>query len=884
MKKTLLITLLISSLLTAFFLWEKNASTEAHPQKEYNQFPTPTEINMSAEEKMREEAESQEEREAWFEDMHRVAPGVDWKAIESRTRYERHQKRVAQKYSANHRGGGEEVLADGNLIGEWEERGSKNQAGRVVATDYDPIADEIWLISDGGTLFKGPRDGSDWQVINDDLKFNDGFLKAIPHNGARRWLAFIDDEPHYSDDEGVSWISSFGVAYSESSGSFHEPVILDDADNSIYVLSKSTGSSDVALYRSTDHGQIFIQIHSWGVNDFRRFRMRAAHNSDALYIMYRGGDSEGLLNVFKVNGAQIEVIGNSGISLGNQRVNFSASVVDTDTILYTHDGDMNMHRSMDGGVTWEERGEMPITPWSVGIYVAKSDPNILYTGNIECYQSSDGGQTWVSLGDWWEYYNDVEFSIHADMMNFAEYYTSDNQRFMLISNDGGLTISNDDYFNLFNGYQNIGMENLNVSQYYDVRTDFDPSNYFIYAGAQDQGFQRAFTNFSNEGTLEFEQTISGDYGHISFSKNGERMWAVYPGGLVHYYDDPEYGGVADGWTIESNTESPAWIPPMMDAPNQEEDHVFIVGGSAEVDGNGRYIIQLEWINNPGSNDYIEATNLPFEFNTAAAGAPTSIAASKIDYNRWYVATSNGGFLTSNDYGQTWNISSADVPDGQYLYGQAILPSVVDIETVYLGGSGYSNAGVIKSIDGGATFSDMSNGLPSTMVYDLATNSDESLIFAATQAGPYVYVVAEDLWYDMSGMYAPAQTYWSVEFLEEEDGSATVRYGTYGRGIWDFKIVDELSNNNIAKENFDFKVFPNPAREKIQLEWNLSESSIVNAQLFDLSGKLILEKNYNSISNLTQTESLNLTNLSPGEYFLRLENDQKVGTEKILIMK
>ncbi len=85
----------------------------------------------------------------------------------------------------------------------------------------------------------------------------------------------------------------------------------------------------------------------------------------------------------------------------------------------------------------------------------------------------------------------------------------------------------------------------------------------------------------------------------------------------------------------------------------------------------------------------------------------------------------------------WIQGNQAVPNGHYLYGQTILPSKIDEETVYLGGSGYSNAGVLTSLDGGLNFVEMANGLPQTLVFDLAANADESLIFAATVAGPFL---------------------------------------------------------------------------------------------------------------------------------------------------
>jgi hypothetical protein len=49
-------------------------------------------------------------------------------------------------------------------------------------------------------------------------------------------------------------------------------------------------------------------------------------------------------------------------------------------------------------------------------------------------------------------------------------------------------------------------------------------------------------------------------------------------------------------------------------------------------------------------------------------------------------------------------------------------------------------------------------------------------------GPYAYSFDEGHWEDISADNAPDQTYWTVDYIHEIH---TVRFGTYGRGIWDY---------------------------------------------------------------------------------------------------
>ena len=86
---------------------------------------------------------------------------------------------------------------------------------------------------------------------------------------------------------------------------------------------------------------------------------------------------------------------------------------------------------------------------------------------------------------------------------------------------------------------------------------------------------------------------------------------------------------------------------------------------------------------------------------------------------------------------------------------------------------------------------MNNGLPNTLVFQLAGTSDDGLLFAATEVGPYGYSSNENEWFLLSGISAPDQTYWSIDYIPDIN---TARFGTYGRGIWDFVIDDDYYIN------------------------------------------------------------------------------------------
>ncbi len=152
----------------------------------------------------------------------------------------------------------------------------------------------------------------------------------------------------------------------------------------------------------------------------------------------------------------------------------------------------------------------------------------------------------------------------------------------------------------------------------------------------------------------------------------------------------------------------------------------------------------------------------------------------------YVLTAEGDFFWSSNRGNSWARSQEpEGPQGHYFYGSSILASPTTEGRVYIAGSGYSNPAVYESQNHGLRFKPMTTGLPDTLVFQLATNPEETMIFAATEVGPYVYITKEKRWYDLAGDAAPDQTYWSVEYIPEP---GIARFGTYGRGIWDFQVT------------------------------------------------------------------------------------------------
>ncbi len=814
-----------------------------------------------------EEEGNGDRRRAWLELMHQTAPGTNWRQLEYQNRLAKQRERAQNVNSRNDCTG--EVLASGLIKGQWQERGSRNQAGSVSELEYDAVADVIWLRSAGGALWKSHRTELDWQVVNQDFNFTDGLLQFIETENGRRLLANISRIPHYSDDDGLTWTSAQGITHTSSWGDVQSSVVLDDTLHTYYTISKPDYWDNLKLYKSTDNGESFHPVKTFTTHEFSRFKLCSPAQNNNLYLAEKTADGEGRFYQVNPENDELTLLNpEGGFSFGNSRANLAAWASDTTTIFYTYtdieEEGRQVWRSDDLGVTWTPQGELSDSPWPVGIYVLPSNPNKLIMGAVECFTSEDAGVTWEKVNDWWAYYDDVEGQLHADIMNIREFQTATGQGFLLISHHGGLTYSEA----FMDDQTNISLEGLNVSQYYSVRTDpIDPN--FVYAGSQDQGFQLSATFLDQEdGEESFWQVISGDYGHLTFANEGNSLWCVYPGGWVTCYEQAQTGELTYSFDLESENES-VWLPPLASLSNSPENKIYMAGGNID-GGPGSYLIQLTGIDNE-----VVATQFDFDFKLESAGGEVSaIGLAPTDPQRIYTATTNGRFFASHDGGQTWEQTVNFLPGGHYLYGQKILVSPSNPDLVYLAGSGYSNPAVYRSEDGGQHFNSMSSGLPQTMVFDMAINEDESLIFAATEAGPYVYVATENKWFDLSGDCAPTQTYWSVEYIPT---LRTARFGTYGRGIWDFALETEVATEAPIAEAASWKIGPNPSNGQFVLQIQQTLSGPQAIQVFDANGRLVHQEKEEVLSG---NIDLNLSKLSAGTYWV------KVGVEshKVVIVK
>ena len=848
-------------------------SKQVSPFTISGEHPSPTEYLQMKKAKK----EFKKNRNEWIEDMHKSAPGTDWKEVDLQTRQEKNNRKSALR--KNLIGSGKlwakdkypETFNNRDLIGYWEEKGSNNLSGRMLTTDYDAANNVVYGASQGNNIWVGDLDGNWANSINDYIKINNiQMVQAVP-NGNQTRLIVVQDYPakvYYTDDNGISWNTSSGIS---SSGNLRRGIIVNDGNHTIYVIRESSGTC--FIYRSTDLGETFSQIANFNVSAGKMDLWSPKYGSPDVYFLNKN-------TLFKLeNDNFIQV---AAFNLDFPLTSISKTILtgcETQSSLYLYamyraNDIAYFYQSPNNGLNWQYKSQISgdyLIPFTKNSFTCSTlDPQKIYVGGMECFRSFDGGSNWTKLNEWWEYYDNMNLMLHADIPGIEMFRIGDNFEFALISTDAGTYLSYDDLLSV----QNISLNGLRISQYYSTYTHRDNPD-IVFAGSQDQGFQRTLN--AGAGLMDLTQIISGDYGHIVSGDYGNSVWTVYPGFAIYYPNATENEN-SSVWNFSGSNY--LWMPPLMEDPVNPQN-VYVAGGGSSGDAHLWHLLY--------QNGNISAVEESFNFAEGYPGTKVSaMAYSPLNHDLRYVLTTDGRFFNSQNEGENWETTPAfEGPHSHFFYGSSIVASLTNSEEIYIAGSGYNNPAVYISQDGGHSFSAMDTGLPNTLVYELAAS--ETYVFAATEVGPYAFEIdGSGEWFDLAGVSGPDQVYWSVDYIPSV---STARFGTYGRGIWDFVIEEETSASEDVTDDehstLPLSNYPNPFKTSTVISFapqNSTEISEIN--IYNVKGqkvrKLSIPKRQSSVIWNGKDEEGN--NVSSGMYLAKLDFGNKIVTRKIILKK
>lgn len=703
--------------------------------------PAPTEHRLGAE----AEGENREARERWLEAKHRTAPGVDWRAIERENQRRALEKRRQLLQNRSARG-----------TSPWIEVGSRNQAGSTVATVPSTDKQVIYAGSALGGLWVSPPDGSQWTPIGDNYWGGAYDLAVIPAGGGQQDILLVTAGATVlrSTDGGTTWVQPSGFPPGLSNSA--RPLVLQDASHTVVMLARG---SSWGVYRSTDQGASFTKTRDIGGNRGDLWTPR-----------------DRLDKVYLSQGDRVYESSNQGLSFTSTGIAIPVSGIVGETRLAGHEnpeirfnvatrtnGTWELWRSKDAGQSWTYRGVL--TDFWGQLEASSTAGELVTYGGVELWVSRNAGATFHKVNNWGAYYGDPANKLHADIMSI-DCYPDPSQpmgEIWYIGCHGGTYHSLD----RMDTVENLSLQGLGVSQYYSTHTSRrNPS--LLLSGSQDQGYQRGVLG-SPGGTgpyADFDQLISGDYGHLSSADGShDLVYCDYPGFILvqEGEDNPQLHST--DFPAGSNHQ---WLPFITADPTDKNSFYFC----------GDKLWRGTRIGTTGDWSYVQHSS--YDFSPAVL---TALAFSPLDSQRAYAATNYGELFWSDDGGVNWTLAADPGPGAHYFYGNAILCSSTDVDTVWIGGSGYSSPPVKRSTDGGRTWHRRRQGLPDTLVFGLAEATDQSgAIYAAAEAGAFRWEPSTNTWEDLLGVEAPLTLYWSVESVPANN---LIRFGTYGRGVWDY---------------------------------------------------------------------------------------------------
>jgi len=708
-------------------------------------FPRPTEDALDPEAEERQTPL----RKAWFEHRHQAPPGVDWRALE--------------------RANGEAQIERRNRLATalvvppsaWVERGSQNLAGRVHSAALAPDGQSLYCGTALGGVWEGTLDGGGWTPFGDNLYGGAHHLAVLP--GAQPGdpdvvlVASDGGLVHVTRNRGATWEVPAGLG--QTSGVRHA-LTASDGSGTVYLVRRR--SSAWKLMRSTDGLASFSEVYHLG--SFAGDLWTTRDGRPDLYLVTGSG-----IQRSTDHGTSWTSVGPAPTSGSEAELTGSEAGAPRLWGVWSSGGLEKLHRSDDAGATWSFVANLS-DYWSV-LNASITTPDTFLFGGVETHRTVNGGASFDVINTWQAYYGNPAARLHADIQGIDVVpQAGPHGETWYIATDGGLYRSTD----LLATVQNLSLSGLRVSQYYTTHTS-SANPLHVVAGAQDQGYQRAGAAPPfPETNLAFSQLISGDYGHLS-SGDGDHgfLFSVYPGFVLCHVGESSPQLYLEDFPAG---EDHAWMPPVVADP-LDPRHFFLCAS------------RLYRYTKGAGNDWSFGLWSSFDFGVASGEYVSALTFSPLDPQRAWAVTDRGRIYHSTSRGVSWTQSTSSGPGPQYFYGTALLASRTEPGTVYVGGTGYAGASIWRSTDGGVTFQPFAQGLPPTLVYCLGESRDGlGTLFCGTETSAYRRDRGAGAWVDITDTRAPLTIYWSVETLPHEN---TMRFGTYGRGIWDYRLAPKI---------------------------------------------------------------------------------------------
>lgn len=507
--------------------------------------------------------------------------------------------------------------------------------------------------------------------------------------------------------------------------------------------------------------------------------------------------------------------------------------------------------------------------------VIEADANDnLYVGGIDLFKYNTTNANWDQISKWKNdsgLQNITASLVHADQ--HAIVFRPNNNNQAVIGNDGGIYFSNT-FSTSVNTATAIQARNkdYNVTQFYYgaiAQNDiFDGDD--IAGGTQDNGSLSAID--ATIGINHFSTIISGDGAYTEIDEADGYAIISFPF-LNHAYVPYPSFNINLGYFIafESNPfsfrEGEFVNTAELDKTNNvlftnasRSTGVFQIGKHSNVNGGNGNVITFE-MTNPLLNN-----------------APTALKISA-DGQTLYAGLKNGKLLKI-DNAHTETPIFTDISDINFVGSISDIEFGMNENELLVTFHNYGVNNVWQSPNQGISWNNKEGNLPDLpvkciLMNPLLTGGEEVII--GTELGVWRsqnFDTASPTWVRSdSGMRAVA-----VVDLDLRTSDHTVLATTHGRGMFTGTFLSgTLSAEEIQSEK-PFKIFPTISDGNLSLSAN--KNGLATITTYTLAGQQVNLQTINLIKN--SEAKFNLSHLSSGVYILKIQQNNNIQTQKIII--
>lgn len=384
---------------------------------------------------------------------------------------------------------------------QWVERGPTEIGGRTRAFLWDPND------ATGKACFAGGVGGGLWRTndvtisgpnwTNVSPLFSNVAVTCIGHDPSNTNVMYYGTGEGWFNADAIRgagvWKSTDGgstwdvLASTANSAFYYCQDILVTGDGTVYVGTKS------GLMRSTDGGLTFTKCLGTGTGTGLDWITDLETNGNG--DIFATISSSGIYRSLASLGANQGTPGNwtrfttVGLPAGYDRIELAVGKSNSNylyAVAEVGDGTSDVYRSTDAGVSWSTTSGQPEngTDYSNGqawydlcLEVDPSNHLTVYTGAIDQYRSTNGGNSWTQLTS---AYGGTNPYIHPDQHNIIVNPVDPNK--VVYTNDGGIFYSSSRGSNTA-----VRNGNYNVTQYYSIAIDPQPTSNILIGGTQDNG-------------------------------------------------------------------------------------------------------------------------------------------------------------------------------------------------------------------------------------------------------------------------------------------------------------------------------------------------------------------------------------------------------------